>query len=146
MSLGAQGQLASPLPEESGPPGLLLSATREMEPGARAMILLAEDLFRLDVLIQGDTMRTIVRNLSAGELTISDGLHPEVEPHLVSGDISPYQPGQGRISFSLGAGQDQVSVEVIIGMLRFEERGTVRITAQAVIRQAAAQIGVPPHS
>ena len=31
------------------------------------MILLAEGLFRLDVVISGDTLRTVVRNLSSGK-------------------------------------------------------------------------------
>lgn len=114
----------------------MLSASRELEPGARAMLLLAEDLFRLDVTLLGDTLRTQLRNLSSGRLDLTDGLHPEVEPNLAIGDVSAYQPGQSRVSFSLGSEADRVTVDVIIALLRFVERGTVRITGQAVIRQA----------
>ena len=51
----------------------MVSASKEIEPGARAMLVLAEDLFRLDVVISDDTIRTIVRNLSGGELSINQG-------------------------------------------------------------------------
>jgi hypothetical protein len=99
------------------------------------MLLLAEGLFRLDVVPSGDTMRTVVRNLSPGELEMEDGLHPETEPHLAFGEVAPYEPGKGRIGFTLGRGSDRVTVNVIMGTLRFPERGTLRITAQAIIRQ-----------
>ncbi|MFL5824707.1 MAG: hypothetical protein ACJ764_14845 [Solirubrobacteraceae bacterium] len=138
MSHTAPGQLASPLPEGPGARGLLLSASKEIEPGARAMILLADGLFRLDVALLGDTLRTIVRNLSSGQLDLEDGLHPETDPHLVVGDVAAFQPGQGRVNFALGAGDDRVSVDVTLGMLRYPERGTARITAQAIVRQAPA--------
>jgi hypothetical protein len=115
-----------------------MSATKEIEPGARAMLLLAEQIFRLDVVVSGDTLRVLVRNLSSGELEMEDGHHPEAEPHLVFSDVTRYEPGQGAVGFSLGSGDDRVGVEVQIGMLRFAERGTVRVTAQALIHQAPA--------
>ena len=51
----------------------MLSATKEIEPGARAMLLAADGLFRLDVAIVGDTIRTTVRNFSTGELEMGRG-------------------------------------------------------------------------
>lgn len=103
------------------------------------MMLLAEGLFRLDVTLSGDALRTMVRNLSGAELEFEDGLHGEAEPHLAVGDVAPYQPGQGRVRFALGSGDDRVAVDVTVGVLRFPDRGTVRITAQAVIRQPAGR-------
>jgi hypothetical protein len=133
------GQLALPLPASSGAVGLVLSESKEIELGARAMILLADDLFRLDVALIGDALRTTVRNISGGELQVDEGLHGEAETHLAFGDVAAYQPGQGRIRFALGAGDDRAAVDVIIGVLRFPQRGSARITAQAVIRQAPAR-------
>jgi hypothetical protein len=101
------------------------------------MLLLAEGLFRLDVVVLGDTLRTIVRNLSSGQLEIEDGLHPEAEPHVASGDVESYQPGQGRIKFALGEHDDRVTVDVTMATLHFSERGSVRVSGQAIVRQAA---------
>jgi hypothetical protein len=99
------------------------------------MLLLAEGLFRLDIMIRGDTLQTIVRNLSTGELEMDrrDG-YPD--PHVAIGDITAYEPASVTISFALGAGDDRVEVKALIAILRFAERGTVRVTAQAVVRAA----------
>jgi hypothetical protein len=136
LSISAPNQLAQPLPAASGAVGLVLSDSREIELGARAMMLLADGLFRFDVALLGDSLRTMVRNLSEGELEIEDGLHGEAEPHLAIGDVTPYQPGQGRVRFALGTGRDRVAVDVLIGVLRHADRGSARITTQAVIRRA----------
>jgi hypothetical protein len=53
----AHGILAHELPPGAdGRRGLVLSASTEIEPGARAMLLLAEGLFRLDAAVSGDTL------------------------------------------------------------------------------------------
>lgn len=135
MTTSPPRHLALPLPASSGAVGVVLSESREIELGTRAMLLLAEDLFRLDVSLTGDALRTMVRNLSGAELESEDGLHGEVQPHLVFGDVTDYQPGQGRVAFVLGSGKDRVAVDVTIGVLRFTDRGSARLTAQAVIRQ-----------
>lgn len=100
------------------------------------MLLLAERLFRLDVVLLGDTLRTVVRNLSSGQLEIEEGLHPEAEPHLAFGDVAAYQPGQGRVKFALGTGQDRVTVDVTLATLHFAQRGTAQVSGQAIVRQA----------
>jgi hypothetical protein len=115
--------------------GVLLSASKEVEPGARTMLLLAEGLFRLDVVVLADTLRSIIRNLSDGQLEIQDGLHPELEQQLVFSDMEIYQPGHGRITFAVGRETDRVRVDATLGTLRFAQRGTVWITGQAIVRR-----------
>jgi hypothetical protein len=139
LTTGTPRHLALPLPASSGSVGVVLSESKEIELGARAMLLLAENLFRLDVTLTGDALRTTVRNLSGAELEIEEGLHGETQPHLAYGDVTSYQPGQGRVRFVLDGDRDRVAVDVTIGVLRFSERGRARITAQAVIRQAPAR-------
>jgi hypothetical protein len=114
----------------------VISASKELEPGARAMLILAEGLFRLDVVVQGDTLRTVVRNLSPGEAQMSDSPGGAPGISIGAGEIAAYEPGHAGISFALGEGVDRVAVETTIATLRFAERGTIRVTAQAIIRQA----------
>ena len=116
----------------------MLSASKEIEPGARAMLLLAEGLFRLDVVIAADTIRTVVRNLSTGKLESGGGSGYAIPTVLATAGAARYKPSGTRLDFSLGAGADRVSTEVPIAVLRFAERGTVQVTAQAIVRQAAA--------
>jgi hypothetical protein len=133
----ASGQLALPGPASPGQETLVISASREVEPGARTMLLLAEGLFRLDVSLAGDALRTVVRNLSGAQLEVEEGDHGQGQPHLVFSAAPDYQPAQGRVRFSLGGGKDRVTVSAILGILRFQ-RGTVQVTGQAVIRRAPA--------
>ena len=111
----------------------MLSASKEVEQGFRAMLLLAEGLFRLDVTLEGDTLRTAVRNLSTGQLHMRRGTgYPAAG--IAFGDIEAYQPSQASVEFSLGEGRDRVDVEATIGTLRFAERGTIKVSAQAIVR------------
>ena len=98
------------------------------------MLLLAEGLFRLDVLISDDTIRTSVRNLSAGELRFEDPVDPGRAHGIAFGEALTYRPSSSRVRFSLGRDEDVANVDVLLGTLRFDERGTVRVTAQATIR------------
>jgi hypothetical protein len=117
----------------------VLSATKELEPGSRAMLLLAEGLFRLDVVISRDTLRTVVRNLSSGSLKLQHGPAPQQEAgSFAFGEIAGYEPSRTQLEFALGAGQDRVTVESVIATLRYAEKGTVRVTAQAIVRHAPA--------
>ena len=101
------------------------------------MLLLAEGLFRLDVVIRGDTLRTVVRNLSSGELAMEGGPASDAGGSIAFGDAAAYQPGRSSLEFALGSGADRVEVSVVIGTLRFAERGTVRVSAQAIVRTAS---------
>jgi hypothetical protein len=100
------------------------------------MLLEAKGLFRLDVVLQGDTLRTVVRNLSNGELDMTHALGATAPPGIGFGEISAYEPGQARVEFALADGQDRVDVAVMVAALRFAERGTTKLTAQAIVRQA----------
>ncbi len=100
------------------------------------MLLLAEGLFRLDLVISGDTLRTVVRNLSSAELEMEPGPGTDVGASLAFGEAAEYEPGRSGIEFALGTGADRVTVSVVIGTLRFAQRGTIRVSAQAIVRQA----------
>ncbi len=110
----------------------MLSASKEVEPGARAMLLVADGLFRLDVTIEGDTLRTTVRNFSTGPLTMTGGTGERIS--VASGAAETYEPSHSGLRFTLGADRDIVDVDIQLGTLRFAERGTIRITAQAIIQ------------
>jgi hypothetical protein len=112
-----------------------MSASKEIEPGARAMLLLATGLFRLDVSISGDTLRSIVRNLSPGQLSMS-GRGGDPPAAFGCGDVAAYAPGQAKVEFALGEGEDRVEVEALIGTLKPPGRGVLRVSAQAIVRLA----------
>lgn len=135
---GPPRQLAGELPPDGEQRGLVLSGSKEIEPGARAMLLLAEGLFRLDVVVSDDTIRTVVRNLSPGELEVADPVDPGRPHGIAVGEALAYQPSSSGLEFSLGARGDRVEVAVRMATLRFNDRGTVQITAQAIVRQAPA--------
>ena len=100
------------------------------------MLLLADGLFRLDLAVDGDTLRTMVRNLSTGALEMGGREDGDEGLHIVIGEAGAYEPSRSAIEFTLGSGGDRVEVKVLIATLRFLERGTVRVTAQAIIRPA----------
>jgi len=101
------------------------------------MLVLAENLFRLDVVISDDTIRTIVRNLSSGELSINQGRGGAAVQAVAVGEADAYRPGHSRLEFTLGEPGDRVGVTVLIGTLRLLDRGTVRVSAQAIVRHAS---------
>jgi hypothetical protein len=117
---------------------MVLSASKELEPETRAMLLRVEDLFRLDVKISGDTLRTMLRNLSTGELVVSPHSTYGIANNIAYGEAAAYQPGSASLDFTLGGREDRVAVEVKVGTLHLPDRGTVRVTAQAVVREAPA--------
>ena len=57
------GQVRTEVPAqgEGGSPVTVISAGREVEQGARSMLVLAEGLFRLDVVPQDDMVQTVIR-------------------------------------------------------------------------------------
>lgn len=100
------------------------------------MLLLAEGLFRLDLAMGADVLRSVVRNLSGDEIETTGGSSGYGEGTFVVGEAATYEPVQSRLEFALGSGNDRVAVKVLIATMRFRERGTVRVSAQAIIRQA----------
>jgi hypothetical protein len=137
-------QLATELPARDGIRGLVISASKELEPGARAMLLLADGLFRLDVLVYGDSMRTVVRNLSSGPVEMQSGTGGTggtggaAGQSISFGEVSAYQPGRADLGFTIGPGDDRLLVKVTLATVRFVERGTVRVSGQAVVRSELA--------
>jgi hypothetical protein len=113
---------------------MVISATKELENGTRAMLVLAEGWFRLDVVISDDTLRAIVRNLSGAELDLEGGKGGDLGVALESGDAAVYEPRRSTMALRLGRGEDQIVAMISIATLRFAHRGTVRVTAQAVVR------------
>jgi hypothetical protein len=128
-------QLAGELPPADGRRGLVLSGSKRLEPGARAMLVLAEGLFRLDIVVSDDTIRTVVRNLSSGALETHLDHDAQGPIGITTDEAAPYRPGRARLDFALAEGPERVVVEVLIATLRFAERGTVQVTAQAIVRQ-----------
>ena len=128
-------QLANEFQAADGRRALALSASKDIEPGARAMLLHADGLFRLDVMVQGDSLQTFVRSLTAGALDILGDVGGPSAAMITLGDAAAYAPGRADLAFTLGAAEDQVMTRVTIGTVRFSERGTVRVSAQAIVRQ-----------
>jgi len=129
-------QLANEFVAADGGRAVALSASKDIEPGARAMLLRADGLFRLDVMVRGDSLQTFVRNLTDGPLDIHGDVGGPRARTVTLGDAAAYAPRRADLGFTLGAHQDRVMTKVTIGTLRFADRGTVRVSAQAIVRQA----------
>lgn len=118
----------------SGTGGPVLSASKDLEPGVRAMLLLADELFRLDIAVVGDALQTFVRNLTSGELE----LHGEVgQPRVATttlGLAARYAPSRADLRFLVGPPDARADTEVTIATLRFAERGLIRVSAQGIVR------------
>ncbi len=117
-----------------------MSASKELEEGARGMLLLADGLFRLDVCPHGDTLRTVVRNLSPGRLEFIERTSggPTIIQAAETRVLQGLHPSRFDLEFVLGEGDDAVRVAVTVGALQNPERGTTRLTAQAFLRQAGS--------
>ena len=88
------------------------------------------------MLVSGDSLRTLVRNFSTGELRMTSGPYGPEGANVIVGEAAGLEPARTAIEFTLGDPGDQVDVSVTLATLRFADRGTVRVSAQAIIRQA----------
>jgi hypothetical protein len=131
-------QLANEIELRDGQRGLVLSASKEIEPGARAMLLVADRMFRLDVRVRGDSLQTFVRNLTEWPLELHGDAGRLGGTTTTFGEVGGYTPGRADLGFSLGSGDDLLMTRVTIATLRFADRGTIRVSAQAVVRQPSA--------
>ncbi len=129
-----QCQLASTITTPSGP-ALVLSGSKEIPPGERAALLLADGLFRLDVLIDGDALQAFIRNLSPGELEIDTPGGQLGGTTIALGSAADYSPGRADLRFRLGTGSDRLEVIVTVGTLHLRDRGSVRVSGLALARQ-----------
>lgn len=126
--------LANEIELRDGGRGLVLSASKDLEPGARAMLLMADGLFRLDVLVVGDSLQTFVRNLTNAELAFRSDVGGSAGGTVTLGGAAAYAPGRADLGFTLGRGEDRVMTRVTISTLRFADRGTIRVSAQGIVR------------
>lgn len=118
-----------------GARGQVISSSKDIEPGVRAMLLLAEDLFRLDIMIMGDALQTFVRNLTTGELELSGEVGQPRVATTTLGLAARYAPGRADLRFAVGPEDARVLTKVTIATLRFADRGMIRVSAQGIVRR-----------
>jgi hypothetical protein len=127
-----QGQLRTEAPAaEGGSPTTVISSGREVEQGARSMLLLAEGLFRLDVVPQDDTIQTILRNLSPEPR--AEFQFAEVGGGAHAYGIAPPSTGRfgGEIVLVGEDGRERIVARILVGSVCQLERGLTSFTAQA---------------
>ena len=128
------GQVRTRIPAGDGDAErVVISAGREVEQGARSVLLLAEGLFRLDVVPQDDTIQTILRNLSAEP-------RAEFRTRTVGGGtravgIAPPSTGRfGGDAVLVGEdGRERTVARLLVGSICHLERGVTGFTAQATL-------------
>ncbi len=123
---------------------LLLCCSKEIERGVRASIFAVPRMFRLDTIVEHDTMRTVVRNLSRGSLEVAGSHHIDAGTNVVLDGVAQLSPARATIEFTVETGNERVHVDVTIGTLLLADRGLMRITAQALLTlsaPAAATVG-----
>jgi hypothetical protein len=133
------GQTRTEIPstEEGAAPVTVISSGRDVEQGARAMLILAEGLFRLDVIPQGDTIQTILRNLSSeprAEVRYTDvggGASTSGEP----GELLAPSTGRfgGEVVLIDEEGAERAVARFLVGSVCHLERGVTGFTAQATL-------------
>jgi hypothetical protein len=121
----------------------VLSAGREVELGARSMLVLAEGLFRLDVVPNEDTVQTVVRSLSAGqraELRSTGEVGGESRSSDTRGDIAPRSTSRfgGTVVLIGEDGSERAVARVLVGSVCHLERGLTGFTAQAELLRPAS--------
>lgn len=133
------GQVRTEVPatEEGAAPVTVISAGRDVEQGARSMLILAEGLFRLDAIPHDDSLQTILRNLSSKP-------RAEVRYANVGGEAgvlgSPGEvpaPSTGRFGGEVVLvgedGAERVVAKILVGSVCHPERGVTSFTAQATL-------------
>ncbi len=136
---GPAGQLRTELPaaEEGGAPTVVVSSSREVEQGARSMLVLAEGLFRLDVVPHDDTIQTILRNLSAAPgaalrfAPVGGAAHALGE----AGQIEAPSTGRfgGTVVLIEEDGTERAVARLLVGSVCHLDRGLTGFTAQATL-------------
>jgi hypothetical protein len=132
------GHLRTEIPaKEAGSPArTAISAGRDVELGARSMLLLAEGLFRLDVVAHEDTVQTLVRSLAAeprAELRSEGEVGGEsLDSAGEAGSRSTTRFG-GEIVLIGEEGTERTVARVLVGSVCHLERGITTFTAQATL-------------
>jgi hypothetical protein len=117
-------ELPGQLTSELAGGGLALSCAKPIEEGARAALLLAPGLFRLDVTPREDTLKIGVRNLSRGPCEWADGGQPLVVLAFDGPAISAH---------TLRIDVDGRRASVLISATRDPEHGRMHFVAQAAV-------------
>ena len=133
------GQLRTEVPAGEGEaaPVTVISSGRDVEQGARSMLILAPGLFRLDVIPQDDTIQVILRNLYS---------EPQAEIHYVpvGGEANAWgEPGEivapstgrfgGEVVLIGEDGSERAVARFLVGSVFHIERGLTSFTAQATL-------------
>jgi hypothetical protein len=129
------GQLRSEIPTgEEGQAITVLSAGREVEQGARSALLLADGLFRLDVIPHDDTIQTVVRSLAPGNRAELRHV-PVGGSTTTAGPPGADPPSTGRFGGDVvlvsEGGAERTVAKVLVGSVCHLERGVTSFTAQA---------------
>jgi hypothetical protein len=135
------GQVRTELParEPGGAtPQIAISAGREVELGARSMLLLAEGLFRLDVVPQEDMVQVIVRSLAAephAELRSTGEVGGESRTLGRRDEVEQRSTGRfgGEIVLIAEDGAERPVAKILVGSVCHLERGLSSFTAQATV-------------
>lgn len=138
FSAELQPQLVARLEDPARGRWVVISAAKELEPGARAALLLAPGLFRFDIVIVGDTLRTVIRNMSGGEIEVAPQHYSDPANNIAFGGNVPIAPVRVAAAFVVRKEDDRVDVEITLGTMPRARNGTVRVLAQAVLRHTTA--------
>jgi hypothetical protein len=119
---------------------IVISSGREVEQGARSMLLLAEGLFRLDVVPHDDTVQTILRNLSA-EPQAEVRYQPVGGESRVAAGSALTLPATTRFGGEVvlidGDGGERPVAKLLVSSVCNLERGITTFTAQATLTPSA---------
>lgn len=121
-----EGQVEQPLPDGRR----LVSAMRVVEDGARAVLLLAPGLFRVDATPGVDMFRITVRPLEPAIAVRSESAGRPAARLLSSGVDVLDLPLVGAAALTVHAGE--VVHRIQVGTLRDAARATTTLTVQAV--------------
>lgn len=113
------------------PPDLEVDAvhvvTNELEPATRGMLLLLDELVRLDVLVDGDALTPFVRNLSPWAVALRGD--PVGPGSSVEGEAAALGPARAALEVVLG---EHRVLRVLLATVQAPARGAVRVSALAV--------------
>jgi hypothetical protein len=131
------GQVRTEIPSADGAPGTtVVSAGRDVEQGARSMLLLVDGLFRLDVIPEDDTIQTVLRSLAWEER--AELRHADVggaDSFEAAGGVDLPSTGRfgGDVVLIAADGTERRVAKVLVGSVCYPERGRTMFTAQATL-------------
>jgi hypothetical protein len=121
----------------AGGRGVLVSAWRQVHEGARADLLSLPGICRVDVRPDGDTLGIRLVNRSGGRLLqMPAGTVKSVALGTTDWDGPPLQLTGSHYAFRALTADRAVDVSIVIGVSRETDTGVVRLSAQAILRDA----------